>query len=97
MHHDSSDVGKFFSALTSMVKISGKVTATVHQGIVPDEQVALLSMIADGVLEMRMDETFHRHVRIRHFRGLKVPPKWVPFDFEREAEMGAELLSWERD
>lgn len=97
MYHDSNDVGKFFSALTSMVKMSGKITATVHRGIVPDEQIALLSTISDGVLEMRMDESFHRHVRIRHFRGLRVTPRWVPFDFDRESETGVTVLGWTRD
>ena len=94
MHHDSNDVGKFFSALASMVKVSGKMTSTVHSNIVPEEQIALLSTIADGVLEMRVDDGFHRFVRIKHFRGLKVAPKWVPFDFEREDEGEGAVLSW---
>lgn len=94
MHHDSSEVGKFFSALSSMVKVSGKITLTVHNGIVPEEQIALLSTIADGVMEMRVDEGFHRFVRIKHFKGLEVTPKWVPFDFEREIEGDSTVLGW---
>jgi len=94
MKHDSSDVGKFFSALSSMVKVSGKMTTTVHQGIVPDEQISLLSTLADGVLEMMVDDSFHRYVRIKHFKGLKVVPRWVPFDFEREEDDGSAVLSW---
>jgi KaiC/GvpD/RAD55 family RecA-like ATPase len=94
--HDSNDVGKFFSALASMVKISGKMTSTVHSSIVPDEQIALLSTMADGVLEMKIDEGFHRFVRIKHFRGLKVTPRWVTFDFETDQESG-EVLSWRKD
>jgi KaiC/GvpD/RAD55 family RecA-like ATPase len=96
MHHDSNDVGKFFSAISSMVKISGRITSTIHTDIVPDEQIALLSTIADGVLEIRMDESFHRFVRIKHFRGLKVAPKWVPFDFDRDGESSGAVLSWKR-
>jgi len=97
MQHDSNEVGKFFSALTSMVKVSGKITATVHSGIIPDEQVALLATIADGVLEVKIDEEFHRFVRIKHFRGLKVAPNWVPFDFQEEEDGGAVFFSWRRD
>lgn len=97
MEHDSSEVGKFFSALTSMIKVSGKITATVHSGIVPDEQVALLSTIADGVLEIRIDEDLHRFVRIKHFRGLKVAPNWVPFDFQEEEDGDSVFFSWRRD
>jgi hypothetical protein len=65
----------------------------VHSAIVPDEQIALLSTIADGVLELKMDDDFHRFVRIKHFKGIKVSPKWVPFDFDREESSGA-ILSW---
>jgi len=97
LQHESSDVGRFFGALTSMTKISGKLTATVHRDIVPEEQISLLSAMADGVLEMRMDEMFHREVRIRHFRGLDVKPKWIRFDFEREEDTDATLLGWPRD
>jgi len=97
MQHDSNEVGKFFSALTSLVKVSGKITATVHSGIIPDEQVALLATIADGVLEIKIDEEFHRYVRIKHFRGLKVAPNWVPFDFQEEEDGGSVFFSWRRD
>lgn len=94
VHHDSNDVGKFFSAISSLVKVSGRMTSTVHSAIVPDEQIALLSTIADGVLELRIDEDYHRFVRIKHFRGLRVTPKWVPFDFDRDEESSGALLSW---
>jgi KaiC/GvpD/RAD55 family RecA-like ATPase len=97
MQHDSNEVGKFFSALTSMVKVSGKMTATIHSGIVPDEQVALLATIADGVLEIKIDEQFHRFVRIKHFRGLRVAPNWVPFDFQEEEDGEGVFFSWRRD
>jgi len=97
MQHDSNEVGKFFSALTSMVKVSGRITATVHCGIIPDEQVALLATIADGVLEIKIDEEFHRFVRIKHFRGIKVTPNWVPFDFQEEEDGGTVFFSWRRD
>lgn len=97
MEHDSSEVGKFFSALTSMIKVSGRLTATVHSGIVPDEQVALLSTIADGVLEIKIDEEFHRFVRIKHFRGLNVAPNWVSFDFQEEEDGDSVFFSWRRD
>ncbi len=97
MHHDSNDVGKFFSAVSSLVKVSGRMTSTIHRDIVPDEQIALLSTIADGVLEIRVDDSFHRFVRIKHFKGLKVAQKWVPFDFDREeAESSGAILGWKR-
>jgi KaiC/GvpD/RAD55 family RecA-like ATPase len=94
MHHDSNEVGKFFSALSSMVKVSGKITSTVHNTIVPEEQIALLSTIADGVIEIKVDEGFHRFVRIKHFKGIDVNPKWVPFDFEREQDEDSAVLGW---
>jgi KaiC/GvpD/RAD55 family RecA-like ATPase len=93
MDHDSNDVGKFFSAMASMVKISGKMTSTIHTSIVPDEQIALLSTIVDGVLEMRIDESFHRFVRIKHFKGMEIKPNWVPFDFDMGDDSGA-VLGW---
>ncbi|MEM0342954.1 MAG: RAD55 family ATPase [Thermoplasmata archaeon] len=97
LRHDSSVVGTFFDALVSMAKMSGKLTATVHRDIVPEDQISMLSTVVDGVLEMRMDESFHRHVRIRHFRGLDVKPRWVRFDFEREEDSDATLLGWPRE
>jgi len=96
MRHDSNDVGKFFSAISSLVKVSGRMTLTVHSDIVPDEQIALLSTIADGVLELKVDDDFHRFVRIKHFKGLRVAPKWVPFDFDRQEESSGALLAWNR-
>lgn len=96
MRHESNDVGKFFSALTSLVKVSGRITSTVHSDIVPDEQIAMLSTIADGVLEIKVDDDFHRFVRIKHFKGLKVAPKWVPFDFDRQDETPGAILSWKK-
>lgn len=97
MQHDSNEVGKFFSALTSAIKVSGVITATVHSGIIPEEQIALLATIADGMLEIKIDEEFHRFVRIKHFRGLKVTPNWVPFDFQEEEDGGSVFFSWRRD
>lgn len=94
VRHDSNDVGKFFSALSSLVKVSGRMTSTVHSAIVPDEQISLLATIADGLLELRMDDDFHRYVRIKHFKGLKVSPKWVPFDFDRDEESSGTVLTW---
>jgi KaiC/GvpD/RAD55 family RecA-like ATPase len=94
MYNDSSEVGKFFHALSSMIKVSGKLTATVHQNIVPEEQIALLSTIADGVLEMKVDESFHRFVRIKRFTGLTVSPKWVPIEFEETEEDESAVLNW---
>ena len=97
MQHDTNEVDKFFSALTSMVKVSGRITTTVHSGIIPDEQVALLATIADGVLEVKIDEDSHRFVRIKHFRGMKVAPNWVPFDFQEEENGDSVFFSWRRD
>jgi KaiC/GvpD/RAD55 family RecA-like ATPase len=96
MRHDSNEVGKFFSALSSMVKVSGKITSTVHSTIVPEEQIAMLSTIADGVIEIKIDEGFHRFVRVKHFKGFNVAPKWVPFDFGRDQDEGSTVLGWRR-
>lgn len=96
LHHDSATVGKFFRALSSMVKVSGTLTCAVHKKMLEDPQVAMLESIADGMLEMTVDERFRRFVRIKHFRGVKVTPKWVPFDFEKEEDMTGAALMWRR-
>ena len=98
MDHEDRIVAKFFSALNSMVKVSGTISSVVHGGILKDEQINMLSSMADGLLEMKVDEGFRRYVRIKHFRGIQVSSKWVPFDFEfKEDVSGASVLSWRRE
>jgi KaiC/GvpD/RAD55 family RecA-like ATPase len=95
MHHDSSAMGQFFRDLTTMARYNGPMTAVVHKGILDEDQIALLASIADGLLEMVVDENFRRFVRIKHLKGTKVTPKWVPFEFERgETEREGTVLIW---
>ncbi len=94
MHRDTNAVGKFYRALSSMVKVSGTLTCAVHRRMLEDQQIATLETVADGLLEMMVDERFRRFVRIKHFRGVKVTPKWVPFDFEKEEEITGAALVW---
>jgi len=98
MHHDANDVGRFYKDVCTMAKFSGTMTSVVHQGILDEDQIALLASISDSLLEMRVDDNFRRFVRIKHMRGVLVKPKWVPFDFEREAAEGeGASLVWSRD
>jgi KaiC/GvpD/RAD55 family RecA-like ATPase len=98
MHHDSNAVGRFYKDACTMAKFSGTMTSVVHQGILDEDQIALLASISDSLLEIRVDENFRRFVRIKHMRGVLVKPKWVPFDFEREAAEGdGASLVWSRD
>jgi KaiC/GvpD/RAD55 family RecA-like ATPase len=98
MHHDANAVGRFYKNVCTMAKFSGSMTSVVHQGILDEDQIALLASISDSLIEMRVDESFRRYVRIKHMRGVLVKPKWVSFDFEREAaeEEGTSLV-WSRD
>ncbi len=98
MHHDANAVGRFYKDVCTMAKFSGTMTSVVHKGILDEDQIALLASISDSLLEIRVDENFRRFVRIKHMRGVLVKPKWVPFDFEREAAEGdGASLVWSRD
>ena len=96
MHHDSNAIGRFFKDLTTIAKFSGTLTAVVHRNILDEDQIALLSSIADGLLEVKVDERFRRMVRINYLRGILVTPRWVPFDFQREEEAEGTALIWSR-
>lgn len=97
MHHDANAVARFYRDVCTMAKFSGTMTSVVHQGILDEDQIALLASISDSLLEIRVDEDFRRFVRIKHMRGVLVKPKWVPFDFEREAAEGdGASLVWSR-
>jgi KaiC/GvpD/RAD55 family RecA-like ATPase len=98
MQHDTNAVGRFYKDVCTMAKFSGTMTSVVHQGILDEDQIALLASISDSLLEMKVDDNFRRFVRIKHMRGVLVKPKWVPFDFEREAAEGeGASLVWSRD
>lgn len=96
VHHDSNAVGRFFKDLTTIARFSGTLTAVVHRNILDEDQIALMSSIADGLLEVKVDENFRRQVRINYLRGVLVTPRWVPFDFEREEEADGTALIWSR-
>ncbi len=96
MHHDSNAMGRFFKDLTTIARFSGTLTATVHRNILDEDQIALMSSIADGLLEMKVDDSYRRLVRINYLRGVLVTPKWVPFDFQREEETEGTALIWSR-
>ena len=96
MHHDSKAMGRFFKDLTTIARFSGTLTAVVHRNILDEDQIALLSSIADGLLEVKVDESFRRLIRINYLRGVLVTPRWVPFDFQREEETDGTALIWSR-
>jgi KaiC/GvpD/RAD55 family RecA-like ATPase len=96
MHHDLNVMGRFFRDLTTMARFSGTMTALVHRNILDEDKIALLSSIADGLLEIKVDQSFRRFVRIKYLKGVLVTPKWVPFDFQREEEVEGASLIWGR-
>jgi KaiC/GvpD/RAD55 family RecA-like ATPase len=94
VEHEDEVMQEFMEALSSMVKISGSMTCSVHRGALSDEQIAGLAASADGVLEMMVDESFKRFVRIRKLKGARISQKWVPFEFEREEAVDGTALIW---
>lgn len=96
MHHDSSAMGRFFKDLATIARFSGTLTAVVHKNILDEDQIAHMSSIADGLLEVKVDESFRRLVRINYLRGVLVTPRWVPFDFQRDEETEGTALIWSR-
>lgn len=98
-HHDSKSVNRFFRDLSTMARFSGSMTSLVHRGMLDEDQIADLVSIADGLIEMKVDENFRRFVRINHLRGVLVTPKWVPFEFEIEdkEEDESAVLGWNRE
>ncbi len=97
LHYEPKEVGKFFRDLSAKITLNGVMTSAVHRQMLDERDIALLSSIADGMIEMMIDESFRRHVRIKHMRGLKVAPRWVPFELEAEAEApGGAFLGWRR-
>lgn len=98
MHHDPKAVGLFFKTLTSLIKTSGAITCVAHKNLLTEEQIAPLESIVDGILEMKLDSDFKRCVRLRYLRGVRVTPRWVPFNFEIEEEEGeGASLVWQRE
>ncbi|OGS41616.1 MAG: hypothetical protein A3K67_01625 [Euryarchaeota archaeon RBG_16_62_10] len=99
MEHEAKEVAMFFKTVSSLIKESGAMTCVLHRGLLDEDQISVLSSLADGLLEIRMDEEFRRFVRIKFVRGLQVTPRWVPFDFEMEQEAREEgaMLSWKRE
>ena len=99
LHHDHGVISALLRELSSRSKARGTMTCTVHRGIVREEHIESLSAVCDGLMEMRVDDSFRRFVRIKHMRGLQTAPRWVPFDFEQveEEEGGGTFLSWSRD
>lgn len=95
--NEPSQVTRFFKALSSMVKMSGVLLCAAHKRVIDNMHIAALESVADGVLEMMIDGRFRRFVRMRWFKGLQVVPEWVPFDFEREEELGGTSLLWRRE
>jgi len=91
-------VGRFFRDLATICRFNGTLTAVIHKGMLDEDQIALVAGLADGLLEMKVDNDFKRYIRINHLKGTAVTPKWVPFEFETdEDEAGdATVLSWGR-
>jgi hypothetical protein len=77
-----------------MSKYSGSLTCVVHKGILDEDQIAALAEITDSLMEMAVNDSFQRFVRIKHIRGTSVSPKWVPFDFDRDEETQGTALLW---
>jgi archaellum biogenesis ATPase FlaH len=94
VEHEDEVMQEFMEALSSLVKISGSMTCSVHRGALSDEQIAGLAEAADGVLEMMVDNSFKRYVRIKKLKGARVSPKWVSFEFEREEALDGTSLIW---
>jgi KaiC/GvpD/RAD55 family RecA-like ATPase len=94
--HDATKIERFFKALNSMVKVSGRLTAVVHSGAVQESQIMRIGDLADGILEVRVDGYFRRFVRLSRFKNLNLPPRWVPFDLDLEAESQSTVLSWKK-
>jgi KaiC/GvpD/RAD55 family RecA-like ATPase len=99
LHHDDRTVNKLLRELSTRSKLRGTLTCTIHRGIVREDQIQSMSSVCDGLMEMRVDDSFRRFVRIKHMRGLQIAPRWVPFDFEpvEEEEGGGTFLSWRRE
>jgi KaiC/GvpD/RAD55 family RecA-like ATPase len=97
LQHDPESVCRFLKDLITLCKYSGSLTCVVHKGILDEDQIAEIAGLTDSLMEMAVNESFRRFVRIKHIRGTAVTPKWVPFDFDRvdEEEEGTALI-WRR-
>lgn len=94
IHHDSKSVARFYKDISTMAKFNGAMTSVVHKGILDEDQIAAISTLADGILEVMVDRNFRRFIRIKHLNGVLVTPKWVPFEFERNDESAGTFLAW---
>ncbi len=93
IHHDSKAVAQFYKDISTIAKFNGAMTSIVHKGILDEDQIAGVSTLADAILEVMVDKSFRRFIRIKHLNGVLVTPKWVPFEFERNEDEGT-FLSW---
>lgn len=96
MHQDPAKVGHFFGAVSGLVRVSGNLTTAIHRGLLKDDVIDHASRSADGLIEMMVDDHFRRFVRIKRMKGVKVSPRWVPFEFEIEDHVDGAFLSWRR-
>lgn len=98
MYHDLDSLSIFLETLSLKAKQYGSLTAVIHNDVLTDKQTARIEAAVDGVIDVRVDDDFRRHVRIRQMEGLLVKPTWVPLEVVRgdEAESGA-FLTWRRD
>ncbi len=94
VNHDAADVRRFFKDLSSMCKENGTMTCVVNKGMLDENDIAQISDLVDGILEMRMDSEYRRFVRIKQLKGTIVSPKWVPFEFEKDEDDEVQILGW---
>ena len=96
-HNESEEISGFFERLCSSVKKEGNLTCTIHRGMIHEDQVEHIGSIADGIVEMMMNQQFKRFIRITRMKGIELTPKWVQFDFEKTEEDEGTMLGWGKE
>jgi len=93
----AEEIGDFFAHLCTNVRRDGNLTATIHRGMIHEEQVDKLGAIADGIVEMVINKQFKRFIRILRMKGIEIRPRWVQFDFEKSEEEEGTMLGWGKE
>lgn len=88
LHNTSPVLMKFFQIVTLQTRQrQGFGVFVLHDGVHDERTVDTLSMMVDGVIEMRFNNNLQREMRIHHINGVPTRPNWAPFD------IGGEILS----
>ncbi len=96
LHNSESDITRFLQVNMARIKQSGGMGIwTVEEGIHTISFYNTLRHLADGVVEMRLEEDreLRRFVRVHTLRGLSHRTNWLPFTVQQRGEFSIDPMA----